>query len=164
MKRISIILFIWAFILFFTSCASVRPPVITNYENEKIENYNYFYVTPTNGLSSSSGIYADRDVILGGTTKSINPSDVISGILIKNGYIRVNEVNSDNASKTMVVNFGESGRRSLNLGYTIEVTIQFINAETQKPIVVCTAEGQGDTEADDIRKAINRALNPLFNK
>ena len=62
----------------------------------------------------------------------------------------------------MVVNYGESGRRNVNLGYSIEVTIQFTNAETQNPIVICVAEGQGSTEADDIRKAINRALEPLF--
>lgn len=62
----------------------------------------------------------------------------------------------------MIVNFGESGRRNVNLGYSIEVTIQFLNAKTLNPIVVCTAEGQGSTEADDIRIAINRALGPLF--
>ena len=51
---------------------------------------------------------------------------------------------------------------NVNLGYSIEVTMQFINAKTQLPIVVCTAEGQGSTEADDIRIAITRALEPLF--
>ena len=63
----------------------------------------------------------------------------------------------------MIVNFGESGRRNVNLGYSTEVTIQFISADTQRPICTCTAEGQGSTEADDVRKAIQRALDPLFN-
>ncbi len=62
----------------------------------------------------------------------------------------------------MIVNFGETGRRTVNLGYSIEVTIQFISASTQFPICTCTAEGQGETEADDVRKAIQRALEPLF--
>lgn len=45
---------------------------------------------------------------------------------------------------------------------SIEVTIQFISAATQKPICSSTAEGQGETEADDVRKAIQRAFEPLF--
>ena len=48
------------------------------------------------------------------------------------------------------------------LGYTIEVTIQFSSAKTNEMICSCTAEGQGETEADDIRQAIRRALTSLF--
>ena len=61
--------------------------------------------------------------------------------------------------------YGESGRRNLwggVLGYTMEVTIQFLSAQTHEIICTCTAEGLGDTEADDIRKAISRALDGLF--
>ena len=145
-----------------TSCASMKPPMTKYFEGQSISDYTYFYITPTNELSSSTGVYGNQLFLFGGDTKSINPADVISGILLKNGFVRVNEIKDDNASKTMVINYGESGRRNVNLGYSIEVTIQFINAQTQNPIVVCTAEGQGDTEADDIRKAINRALEPLF--
>lgn len=162
MKKLLLIFFIIIPSFLITGCASMKAPIVTHFENQNIRDYSYFYVTPTNELSSSSGIYGNKSVVYGGITKSINPSDVISGILLKNGFIRVNEVLPQNASKTMIVNFGESGRRNVNLGYSIEVTIQFINAFTQKPIVVCTGEGQGETEADDIRKAINRALEPLF--
>jgi len=140
----------------------MKAPVITHFENQNIKDYTYFYVTPTNELSSSSSVYGNKHGVYGGTMKSINPADVISGVLFKNGFIRVDRILPENADKTMVINFGESGRRNVNLGYSIEVTIQFINAVTQKPIVICTGEGQGETEADDIRKAINRALEPLF--
>ena len=68
------------------------------------------------------------------------------------------------ANETLIVNYGESGRRNRGLGYTIEVTIQFISAETKQMICSCTAEGQGETEADDIRQAIRRALDGLFSK
>lgn len=161
MKHIKIIsLFLAIFLL--TSCASMRKPMTTYFNGDSIGNYTYFYVMPTNEITSSSGVYGNQYGLYGGITKSINPSDVISGILLKNGYIRVAEIKEENKSKTMIVNYGESGRRNVNLGYSIEVTIQFTNAETQSPIVVCVAEGQGSTEADDIRKAINRALEPLF--
>ena len=74
------------------------------------------------------------------------------------------ELKPELADKTVIVNYGESGRRSLNLGYTIEVTIQFVSYKSNELICTCTAEGQGETEADDIRKAINRALTALFGK
>ena len=97
-----------------------------------------------------------------GITKTSNPSDLIAGILIKQGFIRLPELNSRLLDETLIVNYGESGRRNVNLGYSIEVTIQFLSAKTNMPVCVCTAEGQGSTEADDIRIAINRALKPLF--
>jgi len=62
------------------------------------------------------------------------------------------------------VNYGESGRRNVAFGYTIEVTIQFISAKSHTLLSSCTAEGIGDTEADDIRKAITRCLTGLFPK
>lgn len=140
----------------------MRPPVIHTYD-DSIENYRYFYISPTGDYTSSSGVYGNQYGVYGGTTKSINPASLISGILFKNGFIQVNEVNPNNAKETMIVNFGETGRRNVNLGYSIEVTIQFISAYSQRPICTCTAEGQGEPEADDVRKAIQSALKPLFN-
>ena len=105
---------------------------------------------------SIHGIYGSS------TTKSVNPSDIIAGILIQNGFIIVSEIKSELAKETVIVNYGESGRRNRRFGYTIEVTIQFISADTNQMICSCTAEGQGSTEADDIRQAIKRALDGLF--
>lgn len=65
-------------------------------------------------------------------------------------------------SQTLIVNYGESGRRNIGLGYTIEVTIQFISVSSNQVIFLTTAEGIGDTEADDIREAITRAMDALF--
>ena len=113
---------------------------------------NYFRRT----YGGQYGIYGSS------TTKSVNPSDVIAGILIKQGYIILPELKSELANETLIVNYGESGRRNRGLGYTIEVTIQFSSAKTNEMICSCTAEGQGETEADDIRQAIRRALSSLF--
>ena len=115
--------------------------------------------------SSSGGTYGGQYGIYGSsTTKSVNPSDVISGVLIKEGFIILPELKSELSNETLIVNYGESGRRNRGLGYTIEVTIQFISAKTKQMICSCTAEGQGETEADDIRQAIRRALDGLFPK
>lgn len=161
MKCLKVLLFITG-VLFFNGCVSMRAPIIQKLAS--MDSYRYVYITPTAGLTSSqSEVYGNQYVVYGGSsTQSLNPSDVISGILIKHGYIRLPELNPQLLDETLIVNYGESGRRNVNLGYSIEVTIQFLSAKTNMPVCVCTAEGQGSTEADDIRKAINRALKPLF--
>lgn len=152
-------------ILMLGSCISISPlrlPVII--KNAPIEPFKYAYISPTKELTSSSGeTYGGQYGVYGySTTKSVNPRDIIAGILIKEGFIILPELKSELSHETLIVNYGESGRRNRGLGYTIEVTIQFISAETKQLICSCTAEGQGETEADDIRQAIRRALDGLF--
>lgn len=147
--------------LFVCGCASMRPATI-NRTDDSIFNYKYFCIGQTGNYTGSIDAYSNQYGIFGGETKNTNPSANIAGILFKNGFIQVNEVNPENANETMFVNFAETGRRNVNLGYSIEVTIQFVSASTQQLICSCTAEGQGDTEADDVRNAIDRALKPLF--
>lgn len=155
MNAIKKCLFVICIILLVNGCAApLRTPVIVR--NAPVEMYKYAYISPTKELiSSTGGKY-------GFTTKSVNPSDVIAGMLIKEGYIILPELKSELSNETLIVNYGESGRRNRGLGYTIEVTIQFISAKTNEMICSCTAEGQGETEADDIRQAIRRALSSLF--
>lgn len=141
------------------SCG-LHKPIIQSYES--MDSYKYVYITPTAGLTSSSGVYGNQYGVYGGISKSVNPTDLISGALIKRGFIRLPEVKPELVDETLIVNYGESGRRVVNLGYAIEVSIQFLSAKTNRPVCVCTAEGQGSTEADDIRKAINKALDQLF--
>ena len=149
MKRIQLLSIAILTLLLFNSCGSLKAPAIHQFSS--IE------------LTSSTGVaYAVGNGLYGNTSKTINPSDVISGIFLKNGFIRLPELKPDLLDQTIVVNYGESGRRNKGLGYTIEVTIQILSAKTSEPICICTAEGQGETEADDVRIAINRALSPLF--
>lgn len=140
------------------SCVSLKPA--TSIKKESIDSFKYIYITPTNSLTSGSG------ATIGGqyysSSNSVNPIDVISGILTKEGLIRLPELKPELTNETLIVNYGESGRRNLGLGaYTIEVTIQFISAKNSSLVCSCTAEGAGSTEADDIRNAITRCLNGL---
>ena len=162
MKKHYLIALITVITILFVGCKSLKAPIIQ--QNEPIDSYKYFFITPTEEkTSSSSSMYGGKYSLYGGsTTKTINPSDVISGTLLKQGMIRLPELDSELLDKTLIVNYGESGRRNVNLGYAIEVTIQFLSAKTNRPVCICTAEGQGSTEADDIRIAINRAMSPLF--
>lgn len=142
-------------------CANLKPA--TTITNGNLKDFKYIYISPTNSLTSSSG------ATIGGqyysSSKSVNPSDVITGILTKEGFIRLPELKPELTNETLVVNYGESGKRGIGLGgYTIEVTIQFITSNSSELICSCTAEGLGSTEADDIREAITRCLNSLLGK
>lgn len=142
-------------------CASLKPP--TSIKNGTIETYKYIYISPTNSLTSSSGATIGTQYY--SASKSVNPSDVISGVLSKEGFIRLPELKQELFGETIIVNYGESGKRKTGLGgYTIEVTIQFISAKMNTLICSCTAEGQGETEADDIRQAITRCLTEVIPK
>lgn len=81
---------------------------------------------------------------------------------MKRGFIIITEISDDIKDKTLIVNYGESGRRNVLFGYTTEVTLQFISAGTKNLVCSSTAEGIGDTEADDIKEAITRALEAVF--
>ena len=146
-------------------CVAINPPLKPVYISKKqeLKNFKYFVITPTATLTSGTGaIYGLNGAI---SSKTINPSDLIGGILTKNNFIRLPLVNPDLSAQTLVVNFGESGRRDTGLGgYTIEVTIQFVSANSNEIISSCTAEGQGLTETDDVRIAVERCLNELMNK
>ncbi len=121
------------------SCAPLR--VATTVNNGNIKDYQYIFISPTETLTSSSGsVYGGNYGAYGATTtKSVNPSDVIAGILTKEGFIIVPELKPELADETLIVNYGESGRRNRGLGYTIEITIQFISAKSHTLICSSTA-------------------------
>ena len=163
MRIIRFISIILASVLINT-CTTLKAPVINKYDS--FEKYKYIFITPSKELTSGTGgIVGGQHGVYGfSINKTVNPVDVISGILLKEGYIRIPELKTWLLDKTIIVNYGESGKRNTGLGYTLEVTIQFISAKTHKPIGSCTAEGIGDTEADDIREAITRCLSGLLSK
>ncbi|BDQ12126.1 hypothetical protein [Sediminibacterium sp. TEGAF015] len=144
-----------------SGCSPLKP--VTSNKNDSMYRFKYFYVTPTGSLTSSSGATISGQFY--SSSKNINPGEVITGILSKKGFIKLPDLKSEFSEETLIVNYGESGRRKTGLGgYTIEVTIQFISSKSKSLVCACTAEGQGETEVDDIREAINRCLNELLGK
>jgi hypothetical protein len=138
--------------------SKLNPP--TSIKNDSIGNYKYIYISPTNSLTSSYGTTIGGQLY--SSSKTVNPTDVITGILSKEGFIRLPELKPELTDESLIVNYGESGRRNVGLGYTIEVTIQFISAKSSSLVCSCTAEGMGSTEADDIRQAITRCLSEFY--
>lgn len=87
---------------------------------------------------------------------------MIAGSFMKHGFVKIPEINEAQKAQTIVVNYGESGRKNYGLGYSIEVTIQLLDAATFELICSTTAEGMGETETDDVRKATIKCLNAIF--
>ena len=146
--------------LFITSCGVTLLAPSVNI-TAPLNGYKYLYITPTEEKTSTSGYVYNG--IGGSTTHSVNPADIITGCLVKRGYTRIPELKQENLDKTFVINYGETGRRQASLfAYTIEVTLQFISADTHEVLCVSTAEGCGETEADDVRIAIGRSLDAIF--
>ena len=124
--------------LIFASCVILQPVRVTR--SASLDNFTYFYITPTETKTGSSGgVYGHGYGVYGSShSKSTNPADIISGYLIKRGMIRLPEVKDNLADKTMIINYGETGRRSTGLGYTIEITLQILSAKTSEVICVVT--------------------------
>lgn len=160
MKTIRFLAFLISSV-FIISCAPLKPT--STIKNGSIEKYKYIFISQTKSLTSGSGASISGQYY--STSKSVNPRDVITGILAKRGFILLPELKDELASETLIVNYGESGRRNTGFGsYTIEVTIQFVSSEFSTLLCSCTAEGRGETEADDIRQAITRCLNSLLSE
>ena len=150
------LLTIFSCLVLMSSCAATLLPVSVQ-QNSTLDGYKYVYITPTSGITSTTGgVYGSTQ------TKSIYPSDIIAGIMIKKGFTQIPNISPELASQTLIINYGESGRRNVGLGYTIEITLQILSAKTHEIVCISTAEGQGSTEADDIRIAITRALEEVF--
>ena len=128
------------------------------------DRYKFFYVTDTPTVTKSSGsVYGNQYGAFGTQAiKTDNLADVIAGNLMKHGFVRLPSIGQDTIEKTMIVSYGESGRHDTFMGYAIEVTLQFIDATTKDVIATATAAGMGETESDDIKKAINKCFLALF--
>lgn len=159
-KKIAIIVLT---IMSIVGCSPLLAPTVIRHQS--LNGYKYVYLSPTaektavsgGAFGSGYGLYSYT------TTHSVNPTDLISGHFLKRGYTRLTELKPELIDETIIVNYGESGRRDTGWGsYTIEVTIQILSAKTNEVICVGTAEGRGETEADDVRIAINRCMAIIF--
>ena len=145
-----------------SSCGVSRYATISNIPD--LSKYKYVYVESTAETTSvTGGTYGTQYGVFGSTSsRSFNPSDVIAGRFMKQGFIRVPKIPDDHKDLTIVINYGESGRKNNFWGHKIEVTLQLLDAATYDLICVSTAEGMGETEADDVRKATNKCLDAIF--
>lgn len=139
------------------SCVTLRPVEFKNYDS--ITSYKYVYIHDVNSVTSTS-VYSSGGYVYG-SSQTINPKDIIAGKFMNQGLIIVNEVKDE--ANTLIVNYAQTGKRYVmgGLGYTMIINIQMINAKTHEPVFICSAEGIGSTEVEDITEAIDRCLGVL---
>lgn len=136
-----------------------------------MSKYKFVYIIPTSSVTSASGThgyvsgsaYGNYGSLYGsvhsGATKTTNPADEICGQLVKRGYTILPSIDPALAAKTMVVAYGNAGRRSVSLhSYASAIVLQFTDAETHEILANFETEGCGSNETEDIREAIDRAF------
>ena len=148
----------------FAACLIVASMMGQNAATAKVignfADYDYYYVVPTTGITSSSAVVGSSHGVYGGATKTVVPSDVISGYLMQNGYNTAYTISPEIADRTLAVTYGHTGRRQLGpFSYASGIIIQMRNAKTQDLVATFEAEGCGTDETEDIYKAIYKALN-----
>lgn len=146
MKRILFLICLFAL----SGCGVTSLSRYSSYEQKTaLDHYRFFYVMETSQLYSSTGNGEGM-----GEMKSVNPADIVTGCMVKRGFIRVADLDEQPLEQTIKVTCGESGRHRTSLfTYAIEMTVQFVDASTNQIILTSTAAGRGATEADGIRKA-----------
>lgn len=123
--------------------------------------YKYAYIIPTGSVASSPGGAAIvGNVVIGEGTKTVNPSEVIAGHLMKMGYTILPSIVPELAEETMIFSFGRAGTRPLGLlEYASKIIIQISSGKTHDLLATIEAEGCGETESDDINRALYDAMN-----
>ncbi len=163
MKKYITIFLLFSLLMSFTGC-SVPLTVPTVQKADTFTKYRYAYITPTQAITSSPTAGFTDFWGYNNIQKSVNPADIISGILIKKGYIIIPEISPELKAETIIVNYAESGNRSEGyLEHVVEIIIQIISADNYQKVAYCKADGSGTTTADAITTAITRGLNSLFN-
>ena len=133
------------------SCAVKYQPVSVS-QRQSFNNYQYVFVDPY----SSHGTYSSLGC------------DMLEGLLMKKGFVVLSynqylNLSPSMARSTMIVRYGAGRNRSVGFGgYTTNVTLQFLSAVTNDLICICTAEGMGETEWNDVQVALNRCIQRLF--
>ena len=135
-------------------CAIATLPPTFN-QSADIAKYRFIVIEITPTISS---MYGRRGNL---STQEINPANLIEGLLLKKGLVRVASVAAETQEQTLLLRWGISGRRELPGAYIQEVTMLLLDAQSKQSAYKCTAEGLGATDADDIQKAIISCLSGL---
>lgn len=133
-----------------------------------MSKYKFVYIIPTGSVTSNSGTsgsvfggtYGVYGGVHGGATKTVNPAEEICGHLVKRGYTILPAINPDLADETMIVAYGNAGKRTISaFAYATTIVLQFTDAETHEKLATFETEGCGSDETEDVRQAIARAFN-----
>lgn len=137
------------------ACATPLKPA--TYERPgDLAKYRYVLIEDAPTMRATRIVYGE------GYTDKLAPVQLIEGMLLKKGLVRVAKPEPAFLNALLLAKWGISGKRDVGSGgYTQEVTIRLMAAESMTPVFICSAEGYGATAVSDIREAITRCLSGL---
>ena len=152
-------------VLILTACSALRPTTCS--VQPTFYKYRYVYIMPTGSVTGSTRVYTSSvdNRVHGGVTRTTNPSDMMSGILMQKGFTLLPQLDQTKVAETLVLSYGETGHRDVGflwLSTSTNIIIQFRDAQTNDLIASAEAEDYGSTEADNVRYAIQKALDAIF--
>ena len=150
-----------------TACGALKPTTCSVHPN--FYKYRYVYIMPTGSVTGSTGVYTSYvdDRVRGGVTRTTNPSDMMAGTLMQKGFTILPQLDQNKLAETLVLSYGETGHRDVGflwLSTSTGIIIQFRDAQTNDLIASAEAEASGSTEADDVRYAIEKAMDAIFSQ
>ena len=166
-KHIGVVLFC---LFAMNSCYTLQQPIISN--TGQLRVYQYVYINHTGSVTGNipSGGYSYNIYgtnmsygVYGNNTQTANPSEIIAGYLMKQGYTILPGISPDLAEQTLVVSYGHTGKEMQFFGYSQKIILQFRSAVTHTLIASSEADGYSENDATGITQAIIRALDALFN-
>ncbi len=162
-------------LLTFLVCLIISSCMISSHATKiivhgNLNKYVYAYVIPTSGVTSCSGGegYVFGNHLTGvyggayeGPTRTINPSEKISGILMKMGFTILPNISPEFASSTMIISYGflDGVRGDMIDPYSATIMIQFRDAKTQELMASYETTGYGNNDSESISDAITAAMN-----
>ena len=151
--------------LVMTACGALRSTTAS--VQPTFYKYRYVYIMPTGSVTGSTRVYTSSidNRVHGGVTRTTNPSDMMSGMLMQKGFTILPQLDQNKLAETLVLSYGETGHRDVGflwLSTSTNIIIQFRDAQTNDLIASAEAEDYGSTEADNVRYAIQKALDAIF--
>lgn len=150
-----------------TACGALKPTTCS--VQPTFYKYRYVYIMPTGSVTGSTGVYTSYidDRVRGGVTRTTNPSDMMSGVLMQKGFTILPQLDQNKLAETLVLSYGETGHRDVGFLWLWDATgiiIQFRDAQTNDLIASVETEATGSTEADNVRYAVQKALDAIFSQ
>ena len=95
-------LFVFFAAVALTACGALKPTTCS--VQPTFYKYRYVYIMPTGSVTGSTGVYTSYidDRVHGGVTRTTNPSDIMSGMLMQKGFIVVPQLDQNKLAGTLV--------------------------------------------------------------
>lgn len=128
--------------------------------------YKYVHVIPTSGTTSSTGvsttvhIWGPIGITAGNANSTVNPSELLTGFLMKEGYTVVPSITPELADMTLIVSYGFLGTyltRKGGVPYS-RIILQMTDASTHEVVASYETIGTGDDDAARISEALDYAI------